>query len=127
MTKTFIRYVILFALIELGVSGCFPYNFQKTPEVRGYVTDYLTKQPVKDAVVYYKRYPEEKVRTDDTGFFTILSRYEKGYYLLFGPFDVVPPHGDLVVEAEGFLTNELTGLVSHKPLEKNIELQKKNK
>lgn len=87
-------------LLSFAFYGCFPVKFTKTPEFDGKIIDIETQEPIPNAKIYFKLYEDNRVSSDEHGYFKLLKNEEWGTFILLGPFDPVPPYGILVIEAK---------------------------
>jgi hypothetical protein len=92
---------ILTLIFSLMIISCVPVKYTATPQVVGSVIDKAGRQPVADATIYFKKYPQTKVLSDAQGKF-LLQPISEWIWIPLGPFDFAPPHGDLRIEAPGY-------------------------
>ena len=94
-----------FKIVLIGafalLTACYPVKFTETPKVSGRVVDSESKDPISGANIYFKEHPEKKVQSDLQGRF-IYDPIMEWHWILFWPFDLRLPQGDLLIEMSGY-------------------------
>lgn len=105
--------LVLGISILVVIQGCAPAFCPLIPKINGEVVDKESRVQVADAHVVLKIEGQEtvEVSSDKHGRFRIKGKSTLTLVPLFLPWDFVPPHGDLIVSAEGYKdsTNEAYG------------------
>lgn len=115
-------WIAFMAVILCVSSGCYmTIRDWKAPFGTGRVVDAISGEPIKDARVMFKGYPESSTATDDRGSFTILVYTPKR--VRAGVWDDFPPWGTLIVEAPGYQTMETDDPTLQRG-KRHIELQR---
>ena len=119
-----LKRLILVVMASVILASCMPYHITATPKTNGKVVDANSQQPIAGVRVYFKEYPETAVTTNSDGSFEMLN-FRKWIVVPLGPFDAAPPHGTLVIEAEGYETKEIRDLYGQEIVQEHIDLQRK--
>ena len=93
---------LIFATILVG---CAPLPFQETPNLTGFIFDSDSKNSIESAELYYKEYPNVRVKTVRGGKFSFPS-ITKWHVVVLLPGDRFY-HNTLVVGAPGYETQTL--------------------
>ena len=105
------------------LTACIPVKFTETPKVSGRVIDSESKDPISGVNIYFKKHPEIKMRSDHQGRF-VFEPITEWIWIPLGPFDFMPPHGDLLIEMVGYERLEKR-LFGPREVEGDFELTKK--